>query len=130
MIHYISRLSLALIWFYHGLVPKILFKSDQEILMNNQFMPFLEKNFALISTGVLEIIYSIILVVCFHSKKVLYPSIVFSTFATIALLYKLPHLFTHAFNPFSINLAVCALSLISYISISQQPTRSLDKSRA
>ena len=122
MIEKISRVSLILIWFYHGLVPKILFKSPQEILLNSAFMPFLEENFTLMAFGIIEIIYAILLIIFFRSKILLYPAIFFAAVATIAILFKLPEFFTYAFNPFSINLSVCALSIINIISINQNKT--------
>jgi hypothetical protein len=115
----VSRYSLAAIFFYHGLVPKLLFKSEQEVLMNNAFMPFMEKNFALISSGVAEIIYAIALVAFASNKKLLYPAMAFSVLATIAIIVQLPQLMTHAFNPFSINLAVFSLALINLKSLNQ-----------
>ena len=104
-IKHISRLTLAVIWLYHGIVPKLIFRSEQEVLMNSVFMPFLEQEVALISTGILEIIYGILLLVCMNSKRLLYPAIGFSMVSTLAIFIELPELFTHAFNPFSINLA-------------------------
>jgi hypothetical protein len=113
----ISRYSLAAIFFYHGLVPKLLFKSEQEVLMNNAFLPFMEKDFALISSGIAEIIYALALVIFATNKKLLYPAMAFSILATIAIIIQLPQLMTHAFNPFSINLAVFSLALINLKSL-------------
>ncbi|WDE97652.1 DoxX-like family protein [Lentisphaera profundi] len=111
-----SRISLALIFLYHGIVPKLIFKSEQEVLMNNTFMPFLEKNMALMSSGIMETIYGFALLIFFHKAKLVYPAIFFTFFATIAILIQIPSLMTHAFNPFSTNLAVCALAYICLLS--------------
>ena len=116
----ISRYSLAAIFFYHGLVPKVLFKSDQEVLMNEAFLPFLEKDFALISSGIAEIIYALCLVFFAKNKYLLLPAMAFSVLATIAIFFKLPELMTHAFNPFSINLAVFSFGLINYQCLNQE----------
>ncbi|MDD7983426.1 DoxX-like family protein [Lentisphaera marina] len=113
----ISRYSLAAIFFYHGLVPKLLFKSEQEVLMNNAFLPFMEKDFALTSSGIAEIIYALALVIFSTNKKLLYPAMAFSILATLAIIIQLPQLMTHAFNPFSINLAVFSLALIDLKSL-------------
>lgn len=81
--------------------------------MNNTFMPFMEKDFALISSGIAEVLYAFLLVIFASNKKLLYPAMAFSTLATIAIIVQLPQLMTHAFNPFSINLAVFSLALIN-----------------
>ena len=120
MIKKISRVALSLIWIYHGIIPKIIFRNDQEVLMNNVFIPFIQQNLALTFTGIVEVIYGLALIVFIKSQMILYPSIFFSIAATIAILCKLPELFTNAFNPFSINIAVCALSIINIIAINDQ----------
>lgn len=115
-INILSRLSFALIFFYHGLVPKIIFKSKQEVMMNEKLMPFLSEDVALYSTGVVEIIYALCLIIFIKNKYLVIPGILFASIATVALLLFFPQLFTQAFNPFSINLAVAILGIINYIS--------------
>jgi len=117
MIANISRLTLVFIWFYHGLVPKIIFANEQEVLMNATFLPFLSKEFTLLTSGVIELVYAVLLLVFFRSKVLLYPAIGFSVVATLAILIKIPELFENAFNPFSTNLSVLSLSLINLLAI-------------
>jgi len=117
MIANISRLTLVFIWFYHGLVPKIIFANEQEVLMNATFLPFLSKEFTLLTSGVIELVYAVLLLVFFRSKVLLYPAIGFSVVATLAILIKIPELFENAFNPFSTNLSVLCLCLINLLAI-------------
>ena len=112
----ISRITLALIWLYHGLVPKLILASEQEVMMNDALLPFLSSQVALVSTGIVEVVYALALVVCFRSRCLLWPTFVFSTVITVVLLIKMPSLFGDAFNPFSINLAVFGLALINWCS--------------
>lgn len=112
-IYKLSRWSIAVIFFYHGLVPKILFENSQEVLMNETLMPMVSKKFALISSGVLEILYGILLIVLFKSKWLIYPALIFGSLITFVLLMTLPEMFKNAFNPFSINFALCVLCLIN-----------------
>ena len=111
--YFTSRLSLAIIFFYHGLVPKLIFRNEQEVLMNDTLMPFVEKDLALNSSGILEIILAIALMILYRNKILLYLIIFFATSVTLALIIKLPGLFENAFNPFSLNLAVLVLCLIN-----------------
>ena len=112
-IYAISRISIAAIFLYHGLVPKILFANNQEVMMNDALMPFVPERVALISSGIAEVVYAVLLLVFYRSKWLLYPAIVFATLVTPALLLVLPGLFENAFNPFSINLAVVTLCIIN-----------------
>jgi hypothetical protein len=113
-IYHISRITLFIIWFHHGLVPKIIFKDQQEITMNEKLIPFLSENQALLYSGVSEIIYAFLILLFYKSKIILIPSILFSVLVTFVLLFTFPNFFTHAFNPFSINLSVMTLALINY----------------
>lgn len=119
MIYSLSRISVSIIFFYHGLVPKILFGNAQEIMMNNEFMPFLSEQVALYSSGVFEILYAISLLVFFNNKWLVVPAIVFPIVATAAIFFALPELFHNAFNPFSTNLSLLVLALINFKAFSE-----------
>ena len=83
--------------------------------MNNTFLPFLSKNTALVSSGIFEIIYAILIISFRKNIFLCIPGMLFSVITTIALLFSLPNLFYNAFNPFTLNLSVFALSLINII---------------
>jgi uncharacterized membrane protein YphA (DoxX/SURF4 family) len=112
----LSRISLAVIWIYHGLVPKLLFSSQQEIDMNNRLLPFLSERTALVSSGISEVLYGLSLLLFFRIKGLVYPTLIFGTMATLALAVTLPHFFKDAFNPFSLNLAIITLAMINLVS--------------
>jgi uncharacterized membrane protein YphA (DoxX/SURF4 family) len=116
-IYTISRVSLAIVFLYHGLVPKLLFANEQEILMNSTLMPFVGESAALLYSGIAEVLYGILLLVFFRNRFLLYPALFFSVAVTIPLLITLPSLFQNAFNPFSINLSVLALAWINKLSL-------------
>ena len=113
MTYFITRISVAIIFLYHGLVPKLLYKNSQEILMNNTLMPFVAEAPALLFSGIAEVLYAIALVVFYRSRALMYPTMVFSVLVTIALIFSLPGLFQNAFNPFTINLSIFVLALIN-----------------
>jgi hypothetical protein len=120
-INLISRLVLSIIWLYHGIFPKLLYKSGQEIEMNNTFMPMIAEHDALLYSGIAEVVYGILLLTFFKSFLLLIPSLLFSIIATIFLIIKLPHFFELAFNPFSLNLSVFTLALINILSLNKKP---------
>ena len=122
-IYILSRTTVAIIFIYHGLVPKLIFENSHEILMNNALVPFLPEKSALFISGIAEIIYGIFILVFFASKQLMYPAIIFSVLATLILLFVLPNLFQNAFNPFSINLSLLVLCVINVMS--QTETESL-----
>ncbi len=115
-IYRLSRWVLALIFVYHGLVPKILFRNAQEIEMNTAFAPAVEETFALISSGVAELLLAVLLVWLYRWQILNYAIIAFGCLATLAIVISLPHLLANAFNPFSTNLALVALAGINCLS--------------
>ena len=114
-IYKISRYSIAAIWFWHGLVPKLLFASSQEVEMNEKLMPFLSERMALLGSGIAEVILGILYVTFYRERRFNYISIAFPTIATFTLIFTHSHFFTLAFNPFSINLALAVLAWINIL---------------
>jgi len=111
----ITRWALGAIWLYHGLVPKLIFRSPQEVMMNERFLPFWSENAALNLSGAFEVIYAVLLLVFFRNKYLVIPTIIFGTLATVALLVFFPSWFTAAFNPFSINLGIVVLAWLNLV---------------
>ncbi len=115
-IYRLSRFGLAAIWFYHGLVPKLLFGSAQEVEMNSVLLPFVGERMALVTSGIAEVVFAVVLLVFFRARWPCYVTILFGTLASVAILIALPHLYTEAFNPFSINLSIILLAIINLMS--------------
>ncbi|HMO14633.1 MAG TPA: DoxX-like family protein [Pirellulaceae bacterium] len=115
-VYFLSRLSLAVIFFYHGLIPKLMFGDSQEVEMNEKFMPWLGREFALVSSGLLELAFAVVLLAWFRSRIPIYCVLVFAMVATMALLFGFPEYFTEAFNPFSINFSLVMFALINLAS--------------
>lgn len=120
-IYLVSRLGLAGIWLYHGLVPKLLFGASQEVEMNTVFMPFVGEKAALISSGIAEVVFAILLLAFYRVRWFNYVTIAFGSVASLAILVALPHLYTEAFNPFSTNLAIVLLAVINLMSAESLP---------
>ena len=121
-IYKLSRYTLAAIFFYHGLVPKLLFKHEQEVLMNDTMMPFVPEQTALLVSGGMEIVLAVLFVVLYRNLWLNYIAIFFLVSVTLGIGVMLPQLLTYAFNPFSLNLAVVALALINIWSMERLPT--------
>lgn len=115
-IYRLSRLGLAAIWLYHGLVPKLWLGASQEVEMNAVFLPFVGERLALVTSGLAEVTFAILLLVFYRVRWFNYVTIAFGTLASVAILVALPHLYGEAFNPFSTNLSIILLSVINLMS--------------
>lgn len=108
------NITLAVLWIYQGLVPKLMYKVIEEQLFwqftGIQFLP-IQRLVEL--SGLLEIVFGTLFIILRQSKIIHYFNIVgmLFFFAVIALVY--PDYFTQAFNPFVMNTAMAALSIVA-----------------
>lgn len=111
-IAWIARISLALVFIWHGLVPKILWLSPDELLMiqaHNLPAPEWVARIA----GLAEIILGLLLL--WRRRRwplLLAGGLLIGLLLDVALLS--PHLLLQAFNPLSTNLAALALCWVAW----------------
>ncbi|MBU6953814.1 DoxX-like family protein [Hahella sp. HN01] len=115
-IHWVARLSVAGVFLYHGLVPKILWLSPTELAMIEaqglgQYAPQIA-----MAGGVAEIILGLLIALPLRSSLPLLAAGValVGLLADVALFS--PGLLVDAFNPVTVNLATLALVWIAWIS--------------
>lgn len=112
-INTIGRLSLAFIFFYHGLVPKLLWLSATEAALMDAHT-FLPSELTLVA-GVGEIILALVLV--FHRSLI---PVYLAAVGLIALLIDvaviMPELLIEAFNPVTTNISAIVICIIIILS--------------
>ena len=115
-INLVSRISLAFIFIYHGLVPKLLWLSETEqAIVKAHNLGF---DSAIVSTvgGVMEISLGICLAFWRQSMLPVYTAAVLLVLLLIDIALFMPSLLIEAFNPVSVNLAALALCYCIYLS--------------
>ncbi|HYK72807.1 MAG TPA: DoxX-like family protein [Pseudoneobacillus sp.] len=121
--YWLVCLSLAIIWMYQGLVPKLLFLHPQELKMTASL--FGEESTALVVRGVgsLEIIFGVLWLLPFlkFKRKLLLFQSVLMLFLTFAAILSDATSYYHPFNPITLNVAVIFLSVIGYLNSNQLP---------
>lgn len=123
--HSIARLSLALVWIYHGLVPKLLVRDPTELAMIQDMgiSPDQSVQFAVVA-GLLEAAFGLLLLFFWRSRWPLALTIGLMVFALLSVSWYSPHMLTTAFNVVTLNLLTIALSLIDWIACIKAPTAS------
>ena len=110
----VCRGAIAFIWFYHGLIPKLLYPHEDELAMNVAagFSPAGASQLATIG-GVLEIVMSVVVLAFWRHRwpMVLTVIAMIGLLAFVALMQ--PMLLAAAFNPVSTNIATAALAIVS-----------------
>jgi hypothetical protein len=108
LIHGVARISLAAIWFWHGLVPKLLFHHVDEQAMLVQAGLSIR---LLPSLGVLEIVFALIILGSWRWRYIFPINILIMVLATLGVAHSSPKYIRAAFNPVTLNLSVISLSL-------------------
>ena len=112
LIHAIARLSIATIWIWHGLVPKLLYRHIDERTMLTQagwpveILPWI---------GLFEVLYGALILYRWHWRWLFLANLALMVVATVAVATNSPAYVTAAFNPVTLNLAVVALSLVGWL---------------
>ena len=110
----LCRLSVAFVWLYHGLVPKLLGPHKDELAMNMSLGLSIEHAELLARVGgVSEILFSAA-VFLFWTRR--WPLVVSAGGMIVLLIFSLlaaPNLAMGAFNPVTTNLCVLVLSLVA-----------------
>ncbi|MCF6300320.1 MAG: DoxX-like family protein [Proteobacteria bacterium] len=123
-INFFARMALAFVFFYHGLIPKILFPSELELmLVKLHHLPIDALLFSQ-AAGVLEIMFASLIVIMRHTLWPVYTAIFVLFFLLLDVAMVMPELLVEAFNPVSINTA--SLTLCWIIVISQLPKEDND----
>ena len=114
----VSRMTLAFVFIYHGLVPKIIWLSSVEVSLANAH------NFGfsaeLISTiaGVMEIVLGLCIVLLRKSLTPIYIAIIMLVALLVDVVFVMPMLLVDAFNPVTINISSIVVGYL--IVITQQ----------
>lgn len=117
------NLSLAFLWGYQGLIPKILFINPDEIAIWQTFgLSYTQAQLAGRGSGILECIFALLFLL--SSNKYLHYLSIFSLVFLFALVaFLIPNSLIRAFNPVVMNLAMISLSLC-YCMLRKQETAS------
>jgi len=118
-----ARLSLAFIWMYQGAIPKLLVRDQWEIELAREAFPTFQANAStlVLIAGCVEIVVGLTYLIFWRSRSI-YAVGACALFAvTLPALFTSPRLFTTAFNPTTLCVAMFALSLLGWIACRNLP---------
>ncbi|KAA3650618.1 MAG: DoxX family protein [Proteobacteria bacterium] len=115
-VNLVARSALAFVFFYHGLVPKLLFPSEVELMLVQ--LHGLPIDAIVISRvgGVLEIILAGLLIFMRRSLIPVYMAAILLLVLLIDVAVVKPEILVGAFNPVTINMASLVLCWIVVVS--------------
>jgi uncharacterized membrane protein YphA (DoxX/SURF4 family) len=117
LIYAISRIIVAFVWIYHGLVPKLLFEHHDEatMLLAGGLAPE-HLTTVLRVIGLAEIAFGFALLAAWRARILLVLTIGIMIVAFAAVAVHTPEYLVAAFNPVTLNIAMIALSFIALLS--------------
>ena len=121
----IARLTIAFVWFYHGLVPKLINRNPDELrLLRDAGIASSELYKAVSMLGVLEICFALTILLFWKTRWPIWFTMVAMFLATLGVAITSPTYLTAAFNPVTLNLSVAALAAVSLLAGKSLPTAS------
>ncbi|NHB56613.1 DoxX-like family protein [Acinetobacter shaoyimingii] len=108
------QLTLAILWIYQGLVPKIIYQVNEEHLFwQYTGIQFLTVPTLITLSGMIEIVFGSLFLLVKKSILLHVINIVGLTILMIIVGIIYPQYFYHAFNPVVMNIAMITLSIIA-----------------
>jgi uncharacterized membrane protein YphA (DoxX/SURF4 family) len=115
LVYSLSRIILAFVWLYHGLVPKLLFRNIDEARMVRNGVLGISPHTAVTLSGWSEIVFAVVILLAWKSRWPLWLTILLMIVATMAVGLMSPEYLTHAFNPVTLNISVASLASIALL---------------
>jgi hypothetical protein len=125
LVHAIARTALVLIFFYQGLVPKLIFRNPDELAMlGDSGVPSRLLGPAIALLGAAEIAWGLLLAFHGQSRWLLLLTPLAMILALLAVALRSPGHLVAAFNPVTLNLAVIALCFVGGLTAADRPSAS------
>jgi len=123
LVHFIARTALAAVFAYQGVVPKLLTRNvDEVVMLRDAGVSAGVTHIAVIALGVLELAFAAGLLVAWHRRWPVCVCLVSMLLATAVVGLDSPRYFAAAFNPASLNLAVASLAAIDLLVLGSIPS--------
>lgn len=123
LIQFASKSVLGLCWFYQGLVPKILFPDagERAILEGSGFFSGATATAILYALGLAEMVFGLLFLLLPGNRAFFRANVLALTALGLGGLAGTPAIFVAPFNPFSLSLAMAALSFAGLQSLEGIP---------
>lgn len=119
LLHAISRIGLAFVWIWHGLVPKLIYHDVDELHMLQQ--SGLQPQW-LSWVGSAEVLFGVLTLLLWRWRGIFGLHIALMILALTSVAWRSPEYVTHAFNPVTLNVCVALLATVGWLSAKYVPS--------
>ena len=118
-VYALARTTIAGVWLWHGLIPKLLFRDADErrMLMESGVSPQL-----LTAVGAAEIAMALLVLLTWRWRGMFAVQAGLMVAGIVAVALRSPEYLTHAFNPVTLNALVCAMAAVGWMVAPYVPT--------
>jgi DoxX-like family len=121
--HAWAKITLALVFTYHGLVPKLLMRDADEIAMlRDARIPSDWLATVLSAVGMGELAFAFILLSFWRHRWPAVTCLVLMLVATVAVIAFSPRYLAAAFNPLTLNLSIASLCFLDPVNLADAPS--------
>lgn len=114
--HAVSRLALAFVWFYQGVIPKLVFpveSGELDTVTRSGWFPGFERS-ALTAAGLAEVGVGLLTLIAWRSRAVLALQVVALVLLGASAAWSHPALYRGQFNPATLSVAMIALAACAW----------------
>ena len=112
--YFFSRISVAFVWLWHGLVPKLLFRHpDEAIMLTDAGASAITARLGVSIAGMLEIALAFWVLLAWRSLLPMVVTILLMLAALIGVALFSPRMMVMPFNPVTLNLLVISLAAVA-----------------
>jgi hypothetical protein len=123
VIHAISRITVALVWLYQGLIPKLIARhADELVMLADSGITEAVAPTVLAVVGSAEVLLGAIVLVFFRRRWPLVLTVLLMVLATVGVVMNSPRYLTAAFNPVSLNLLLIVVAVIGLLVMKDLPS--------
>lgn len=123
VIHALSRMTVAMVWLYQGLIPKLIAKhADELAMLADAGVPQAVAPAMLAVIGSAEVVLGLIVLAFFQRRWPLVLTLFLMLLATIGVAVNSPRYLAAPFNPVSLNLLLAAVALIGVLVMKDLPS--------
>ena len=123
LVYALARGTTAFIWFYHGLVPKLLYhdKAELDLLSKIGTAPQ-HLHAAATLAGVVEVLFAFLLIIFWRQNWLLWVTLALMVAGIPVVAVNAPEYLSAAFNPVTLNVSLAVFAVIALIARRDLPT--------
>lgn len=121
--HAIARITLAIVFLYQGLVPKLLYHHPSELrMLSDGGLSAESAGWVSFAVGGAEIVLGLVLLFAWRARWPFIPILALMPLALLGVAITSPSVLTEAFNPVVLNVAVAALAAVGWLTSIDLPS--------